>query len=113
MRRLLLMLMLTALLIALVPTLAAAGLGGGNAPTSRVTIQLDGHSAPEALRELFRDRPESYVFQGDPLNEQIRSRYLFLTLNDVEFESAVRLICNAAELDCELIDGVWGEEQVL
>ncbi|MBE9566117.1 MAG: hypothetical protein IMF16_05160 [Proteobacteria bacterium] len=105
MRRLLLMLMLTALLIALVPTLAAAGLGGGAGLTSRVTIQLDGESAPAAFRLLFSDRPESYVFQGEPTNEQ--AQRLLLTLNNVEFESALRIICDAAELDYRVTDGVW------
>jgi len=104
MRRLLLMVMLTALLIPLLPTLVAAG-GGSAGLTSRVTIQLDGQSAPDALQEVFRDRPESYVFRGEPIDEQ--AQRLFLTLNNVEFESAVRVICDAAELDCEFTDGIW------
>ena len=103
MRRLLLMVMLTAVLIPVTPTLVAAA--GDPAVTSRVTIQLDGASVHEALLCLFRGRPESHVFQGVPANEQ--AQRLFLTLNNVEFESAVRVICEAAELDYRITEGVW------
>jgi hypothetical protein len=85
---------------------AKAALAEARAAGRTVTLELVNEPAERALALLFRTAAASYVL--DLPTPDLELPRVTLTLNDVEFETAVRLLCEAASLTYRHTpEGVW------
>lgn len=73
----------------------------GPQTASKVTIAAKGDDVRRVLVDLFTQAKKDFV-----LEPNIR-HVLYLTLTDIEFEDALRIVLRTAELKYELQDGVY------
>ena len=70
-------------------------------PLPTVTVSAKGSDVRAVLHELFEQQKKSYV-----LDPSVKFS-LYLSLNEIEFEEALIVVCKAASLKYELQNGIY------
>ncbi|MCC7434424.1 MAG: hypothetical protein IT363_07045 [Methanoregulaceae archaeon] len=93
--------MLAALTIIATPLAAVAQETGSQQALPTVSVDAKGDDVRSVLHDLFGQAKKNYV-----LDPGVRFA-LYLSLNDIEFEEALHLICKNASLAYEIQNGIY------
>jgi len=69
--------------------------------TGTVTISSKGKDVRDVLTDLFAQAKKNFVIENTPRTE------LFLSLNNIEFEETLQIICKVTNLQYELQNGIY------